>query len=45
MQGKTRTAYGYRWSYLKLDNLEPIPNKYTGASKIIYQYDLNKNFI
>ena len=45
MQGKLRIAYGFRWSYLKLDKLEPLPNNYTGSSKIVYQYDLNYNLI
>ena len=45
MQGLLNTAYGYRWSYLKIDKLDNITTKYTGAKKTIYQYDLMGNFI
>ena len=45
LQNKSNTAYGFRWSLLKVDQLEPLKNNYTGASKIIYQYDLQGNFI
>ena len=45
MQGKLNIAYGYRWSYIQTDKLEKIMTNHTGASKKIYQYDLNYNFI
>lgn len=38
-------AYGFRWSYEKLDKLPDLENNYTGVKKAVYQYDLNGNFI
>lgn len=43
--GKFNTAYGYRWSYDKVEFLPPLQSSYTGASKEVYQYDLQGNFI
>ena len=43
--GKFNTAYGYRWSYDKVEFLPPLQNTHTGAPKEIYQYDLQGNFI
>ena len=45
LHGELRIAYGFRWSYQRLQKLEKIPNNYTGAAKPVYQYDLNGNFI
>lgn len=38
-------AYGYRWSDIYYDRLQPILNNYTGAKKEIYQYNLDGSFV
>ena len=45
LQGTLNTAYGYRWSCKKEQTLAPLATNYTGASKVVYQYDLQGNFI
>lgn len=45
IKGAVRIAYGYRWSYEKVDKLPPIENKHTGVKKPVYQFDLQGNFI
>lgn len=45
LQGALNTAYGYRWSYKKEQALAPLTTNYTGVSKVVYQYDLQGNFI
>ena len=45
INGDIRIAYGYRWSYEKLDQLPSIPNNYTGTKKPVYQFDTKENFI
>ena len=42
---QTNIAYGYRWSYEKMELLNFSHSNYTGTPKVIYQYDLNYNFI
>lgn len=39
------TAYGFRWSLSKMEKLPPLSTTYTGASKRVYQYDLNDNLL
>ena len=45
LNGKFHSAYGYRWSYDKMEVLPPLSNSYTGVAKEVYQYDLKGNFI
>lgn len=45
LQNKTYTAYGFRWSLKKTEKLEFLKTNYTGVNKIIFQYDLQGNFI
>ena len=45
LMGKFNTAYGYRWSYDKVEKLPPLKSNHTGVSKEVYQYDLNGAFI
>ena len=45
INGNIRIAYGFRWSYEKLDKLQPISNKHTGSKKPIYQFDIKGKFL
>lgn len=45
INGKIKIAYGYRWSYEKINKLPPITSNHTGIKKPINQYDIHGNFI
>ena len=45
LEGKLNIAYGYRWSFNKVNKLPSLTTNYTGQAKPISQYDLNYNFI
>lgn len=45
LSNEINMAYGYRWSDIYYDRLQPILNNYTEAKKEIYQYNLDGSFV